>query len=660
MSTFTPQRWIWVSTAGKFGAAGTQQDPLRSIQDAVKIATPGTAIMVRAGTYSENIEINGGVNLALNNLTANRGLALISADGEGRAIIRSANWEGAAGFGKKSTIFIASVGNVKIDGFEIQGNTSKANGVSDGGPIKIIGGLQTSDAVGNYTITNNKLSGTGVDGLKLAMTHTVHIANNVFTGRFDEETLDNVTVWNARVVSNDIFGYAPKGAVFKTGSQNIVVENNHFSHGNAENGLYVGGVGFSQLERPPLPSNFRGFEAKNMTVRNNVFESGFDGAVKFFGGQYSTLSNNAFLNPGQHAVRSVQSWSPPDEPSSRSNTIVDNIVAPRLTTHVWDQGQAFDYKVWNNFTGGLANVRFAYGADAFGGGVVAPPPPPPPPPPPGDDDGVLVVRAGGTGLVEAPKFRVFADGVLLGDATVSNPINGAFNMGNAALYRDYVFDLGGASPKKIDIEYVNDGIEPSGLDRNLFVDYIDVDGLRRQSETDGFFVSRWVSALNGPRQDLVTNGVLTFGNLPTSGGSTGGGSTGGSTTGEHVIAVKAGGIGATGPAFRVLADGKVIGEARVTKQVVTGFDVNNDSLFETFVFKHAGAAPRSVVVQYYGDGWDSSPRVNRDLAIDYIAVNGRIYESETAGRFDPLESFPTLEGPREMLHVNGDLRFDTL
>src|SRR3712207_8962590 len=41
------------------GNGGSEGTPLKTIQAAVDQATPGTAIMVKAGTYAENVSLNG-------------------------------------------------------------------------------------------------------------------------------------------------------------------------------------------------------------------------------------------------------------------------------------------------------------------------------------------------------------------------------------------------------------------------------------------------------------------------------------------------------------------------------------------------------------------------------------------------------------------------
>src|SRR5687768_8011083 len=100
-----PTKYIWVSTSGNDGNSGSSSAPLKSIQAAVDRATPGTAVMVKAGTYTENVRFSkdGG---------ADAPIQLISADGTGAAQINPAK----SGY---STIIGHGVQNIVIKGFGI-------------------------------------------------------------------------------------------------------------------------------------------------------------------------------------------------------------------------------------------------------------------------------------------------------------------------------------------------------------------------------------------------------------------------------------------------------------------------------------------------------------------------------------------------------------
>ena len=82
------------------------------------------------------------------------------------------------------------------------------------------------------------------------------------------------------------------------------------------------------------------------------------------------------------------------------------------------------------------------------------------------------VRAGGNGTASAPpQFQVFADGVLLGLVSIINPKSTpGFDPKDDSLFRDYVFEISGASPTLVEIRYINDGTT-DGVNRDLVVDF---------------------------------------------------------------------------------------------------------------------------------------------------------------------------------------------
>jgi hypothetical protein len=143
----------------------------------------------------------------------------------------------------------------------------------------------------------------------------------------------------------------------------------------------------------------------------------------------------------------------------------------------------------------------------------------------GSGQNTLTVRAGGNGTVAAPpQFEVFADGVSLGVRSITAPLeqSGGFNVTNDALFQDYVFNFAGASPSNVTIVYSNDGTSTGGINRDLVVDYIDLNGSVFESEVAGFFTpNNGNTALGGAREKLFVNGQLVFDNLPDTGGGGG-------------------------------------------------------------------------------------------------------------------------------------------
>src|SRR3954452_16463637 len=124
-------RHIWVSPEGKNSNSGSTSHPLKTIQAALDDASSGTKVMVRAGTYTENLRVS------------DNNVSLISADGNHEAVIRakSQNTSTISGFG---------VENVTIQGFVIDGGNN-SNAIHFG-----MSGSSFKDPIRNLTITNNK------------------------------------------------------------------------------------------------------------------------------------------------------------------------------------------------------------------------------------------------------------------------------------------------------------------------------------------------------------------------------------------------------------------------------------------------------------------------------------------------------------------------
>ena len=453
---------IWVSTSGSDSNSGTQGSPYRTIQHAINKADPGTSIYVKGGTYTETIKVSAQFNPDLNRLTENNSIALISVDGEGAAQIvgKTVN---------KSTIELLSIKNFVVDGFRIVGNVSSAN---DEGPVKITGGATIYNNSGNLHFLNNTFAGTGVDGIKVINTSDIHVVGNTFNGNFTQQVMDFVTVSNSFIENNLVIGRADSGVTIKSGSRNFDVTGNHFNFTSTDGGgpaVLVGGEGFSFSK---LPAEVTGFEARDILVSNNVVQNSGKFAVFLQGAHNSTISNNFFDNTGDEAIRALYSRSAYGHSDNSGNKIVNNTLTSGLDLYEVQPGAYLGSTVSGTKTGTLGSVTFDYGPDA--GGTTAPPTTAPP----STGSVQLAVQAGGTGTdAAAPSFKVVVDGVTIGTRTV-DATTGAFNVNNDALYDTFTFQLSKA-PAEVEIVYANDGTS-SGIDRNLFVDYIAVGGTRHE------------------------------------------------------------------------------------------------------------------------------------------------------------------------------------
>lgn len=130
-----------------------------------------------------------------------------------------------------------------------------------------------------------------------------------------------------------------------------------------------------------------------------------------------------------------------------------------------------------------------------------------------DPPAVLRVIAGGTGgPLTAPRFSVRVDGETLGAATIAAPQTMASVRADGVRHQSFAFTLPDEAPDSIEIVYANDGRDPGGEDRNLYIDRIEIDDRRFEAESFGFYVTAnpALRAQNGPREAMFWNGVMAF------------------------------------------------------------------------------------------------------------------------------------------------------
>ncbi|HSK40665.1 MAG TPA: right-handed parallel beta-helix repeat-containing protein [Arenibaculum sp.] len=301
----TPTKTIWVSPQGNNANKGDAGSPLKTIQAAVDKAAPGTAIMVKAGTYKGSVDLGG-----LHG-TPDKPIKLISADGQGAAKI-----VGSTG---KAAIQAYKISNVGIHDFEVVSNTTSG----DIGGMKIWGPWDSPAR--NIVISGNIVTGKGTDGIKLFNgAKDVLVIGNTIKGNWRQEAIDNVSVEDTVFAYNTIKGTAKNSGITMTaGSRNIELFGNDIDL-TAAVGIYVGGHGNSRLNRS-FPDYWEGFEAKNIHVHDNVIGKNITGrSLAFVGANNSTVEKNSFAdNVGSvaHKVSSHFTY------HSFNNKLIDNSVA---------------------------------------------------------------------------------------------------------------------------------------------------------------------------------------------------------------------------------------------------------------------------------------------------------------------------------------------
>lgn len=279
-SIFQPAHVIWVSTTGQGGAEGSEGAPLGSIQEAVERAAPGTAIMVKAGTYTENVVFRGSGSDAAP-------IQLISADGRGAAKLRPADQN-------QDTLRIAAADNIIVDGFAIEGpEAAKKNAVH----IHVnYDDFSTPD---NILIRNNDITAHDGDGIKASKAEHVYVVNNHITGSTGaEEAIDFVGVHHGVIASNTIVDANMVGIIVKGGSYDVLIEKNHID-GAGSHGIGVGGNTEEPFFWPGFIGNYA-YEAKDIRVIGNEVEGTAKQALRVIAAENVEVTGN-WLHDTQHA-----------------------------------------------------------------------------------------------------------------------------------------------------------------------------------------------------------------------------------------------------------------------------------------------------------------------------------------------------------------------
>lgn len=247
--------------------------------------------------------------------------------------------------------------------------------------------------------------------------------------------------------------------------------------------------------------------------------------------------------------------------------------------------------------------------------------------------GLVAARIGGTGTLAAPtEFEVVIDGVAFGLQTVPYPASSS----STVVYTDFYYLVEPVHPSRVDIFFHDDG-NTDGIDRNLYVDYIEVNGARLESEIDGMF-SRVTGVEVGATEALLWRGTLSFDDLPQAGWS------------RVVLSVGGSGTVEAPPLYEVFFDGVSAGTFAVANPTPTG----SARVYEDVVFD-LPERPATVEVAFVNDG--TSGTINRNLYIDAITVDSDRFEAEVDG--DYTRSNGTEIGPTSSMYWNGSMTFDT-
>jgi hypothetical protein len=264
-----PTEHLWVSPTGNDSNSGSSSAPFKTISAAMAKADPGTAVMVKAGSYTDSIRMKSG--------TTDKPVWLVSADGEGAAKITgsSPNKPVVYGFGND---------NMVIKGLEIIGGMDGIKFTQSGSHL--------ANAAKNIVIQDTVIHGQKVDGIKIAQSNNaVVVGNTIYDTKGNDEGIDIFYTKKGIVAHNQIENIQGLAAIaLKAGTENVKVMYNDIA--DVQRGIVVGGWAGGNGENWPVNV---GWQAKNIHVEGNLIQNTSKWAVLTMGAIDSTITKNAFL-----------------------------------------------------------------------------------------------------------------------------------------------------------------------------------------------------------------------------------------------------------------------------------------------------------------------------------------------------------------------------
>ncbi|MEL6897416.1 MAG: DUF4347 domain-containing protein, partial [Planctomycetota bacterium] len=213
------------------------------------------------------------------------------------------------------------------------------------------------------------------------------------------------------------------------------------------------------------------------------------------------------------------------------------------------------------------------------------------------------------------------------------------------VFETFTYDADGLSADQIRFVFTNDLYDPDlGIDRNVRIDSITIDGTTFQSESpDVFSTGTWLPSdgiTPGFRESefLHGNGYMQFADSAGTSGS--------------LINIRAAG-----------SMGEETMQLLIDETVVETWE-NVGTQFSDFVYRAADAVSADQIrVSFGNDVYDPDAGIDRNLIVDQISIDGVIYETEapnvfSTGTWRPEDGISPGFRESEMLHGNGYFQFD--
>ena len=323
-------------------------DEYSTIQAAVDAASPGDTIIVRDGTYTEN------VNVYKDHLT------IKSESGAEETIVQAANPE--------ENVFEVTADYVNISGFTVTGaNASYAGGIVLFAPYCNVSnnnvsyndfGIQSGN--GFNTIISNKVLNSRYDGIYLANGWRNNVTDNYISHA--PRGINLIASSQAKIENNSVT-YTGFGILGVYSNENIIVNNSIEEVSRAASG------------EPLIRSGICLAYSENNLIKSNVISNHFNGISLVGNSSYNTITANTVRNGRNlHGVIAICL-----ENSSHNNVYLNSFINSSVNVAVYSENST---NTWNSlgkltyryntqmFTGYLGNYWSDYiGSDANGDGI---------------------------------------------------------------------------------------------------------------------------------------------------------------------------------------------------------------------------------------------------------------------------------------------------
>lgn len=281
----TPTAELFVSTTGSANGDGSMQSPFADIEQAIAVATPGTAVRILPGTYA------GGAFLS---------------DVEGTAA--APIWIGGVP-GEERPVFSGGGTALQISGarYLVLHDLEVANMTDNGVNIDDTGAYDDPEAARFISVERLHIHDIGDGGnqdcLKLSGLNDFWVLDSTFEA-CSGSAIDHVGCHDGKLARNTIRNGVATGIQAKGGSANLDIERNVFESAG-ERAVNMGGSTGFEFFRPPLSTTSDNAEATNIRVFANVIV-GSTSPLAYVGCVDCAAFNNTIIDPENWIFRVLQ------------------------------------------------------------------------------------------------------------------------------------------------------------------------------------------------------------------------------------------------------------------------------------------------------------------------------------------------------------------